>query len=154
MKRLTKLLIKDETGEILEYSSGLKTEYDEVTKTLNFSSPEGGSVELTEEHLTGETYNGKPVYRKIVDVVTLKASVTSATTYQHGITNVEMVLPESKVVAVGTSNNNIQPMYSSSSYYIAVLSIGRSSISIKVVLTNADYPVIIRLDMKYTKTTD
>lgn len=50
-----------------EYAGKLDCDFDDENKVLTLKGGRAGSgtVELTEEHLTGETFMGKPVYEKV-----------------------------------------------------------------------------------------
>lgn len=59
------------------YAGKIDTEYDQPQNTLIFKGARTGGAELTEEHLTGETYFGKPVYEKIVNLTSGSSVNTS-----------------------------------------------------------------------------
>lgn len=100
-------------------------------------------VELTEEHLTGETYNGKPVYRKMVTV-----NLTTATDWKsinHGIENIDFVLDTQGKLQSGFPIN----MYFTSSYYNVIYA---TQTTINYVAKGWIGDAI--LNITYTKTTD
>lgn len=60
-----------------DYAGKLDVVDDAANDTLIFKGARGRQVELTAEHLTGETYNGKPVYEKLL----IFNNVTGSETY-------------------------------------------------------------------------
>lgn len=61
-------LTGDKTSNDLDIFSKVDYTYEDDTNTLNLLANEGAGKELTSEHKTGETFNGKPVYERVINV--------------------------------------------------------------------------------------
>lgn len=64
-------LVGDKTSNDLDIFSKVDYTYEDDTNTLNLLANEGAGKELTSEHKTGFTFNGKPVYEKVVTLNSL-----------------------------------------------------------------------------------
>lgn len=116
----------------------------------------GGGHELTEEHLTGDTYNGKPVYEIVVTGNSASSTNSQVTVYNTADLNIEQLIDISGITTMKADGNYAQlPInhaYNSATmmntFYDPIYGIRE----LHTANNRSNLPMVITL--KYTKTTD
>lgn len=118
----------------------------EYTKTTDApGSYKPTSTELTQEHLTGETFNGKPVYEKYIDTVVNLS--TSVITIPFNISNIGVVI-DYDLKALDTNKNWSNIGTFPTQYW------NGNAVGISVACVGSRPNSRIIAFVKYTKTTD
>lgn len=147
--KINELHIQDEQGNDYEFVTGLKSSYDEDTKTLSFEAGEGKVVpkELTEEHLTGEAFNGKPVYS---GYISFNITAAGANYYPISIPDIKEIV--SHQTFFYHSGGQYTNFYLSTSSFLCEVGLQKTQAYINS--KGISYPSKCSIFVKYTKTTD
>lgn len=126
-------------NKIIGYKTKVPTKPDNVNKYDN-------TIYSTSEMVVGTWVNGKPLYRKVFNTISVSANNSSSTA--HGISNLDAV---ARYTAHSYLNGVIRPVtYTNGSKYV-LCEIDKNNINI---YNTTDNPYTITVIMEYTKTTD
>lgn len=149
-----------QTGENIQLSTTVDMqtlESNVSTNTSDIENLQNGNVYSTNEVNTGKVWiNGKPIYRKVIEITS--PSLSATTDYSHGIENVDILRPVEMFV-LRNIDNTVRPINIAYSASTIITQGAKTKISYRIPTdiwswTYQPSDLTLYVIVEYTKTTD
>ena len=130
--------------KLIPSSIARKSDVEKINKKLGYSS---------EEQVIGTWIDGKPIYRKVINIGKLQAT-KGAYSYNHGISNIAYFTKVEGIINNGTewfAANSVYRGVNNYTYDFGLLAT-KTKITCSTQTDRSAYSIIVTLE--YTKTTD